>query len=156
MLTHENLLSNARALVDLWRITSCDRLIHALPIFHTHGLFVAMNTSLIAGARVNFMAGFSLDAVIAALPDSTLMMGVPTFYTRLLGDERLDRDLVASMRLFVSGSAPLLAETHDAFAERTGHSVLERYGMTETNMNTSNPYDGTRKAGTVGFPLQWS
>ena len=154
MLTHDNLLSNAKVLTDLWRISANDTLIHALPIFHTHGLFVAMNTALIAGARVNFMSGFDLDAIIAALPESTLMMGVPTFYTRLLGDVRLNRSLVANMRLFVSGSAPLLAETHEAFAERTGHRILERYGMTETSMITSNPYDGLRQAGTVGLPLE--
>ena len=153
MLTHDNLLSNARVLTELWQITSEDTLIHALPIFHTHGLFVAMNTSLIAGVRVNFMAGFNLDAIIAALPGSTLMMGVPTFYTRLLADDRLNRSLVSNMRLFVSGSAPLLAETHTAFAERTGHRILERYGMTETSMITSNPHDGPRRAGTVGLPL---
>ena len=153
MLTHDNLLSNARVLTALWQISSDDTLIHALPIFHTHGLFVAMNTSLIAGARVKFLAGFNLDAIIAALPESTMMMGVPTFYTRLLGDNRLDRKLVSNMRLFVSGSAPLLADTHAAFAERTGHRILERYGMTETNMITSNPCDGLRRAGTVGLPL---
>lgn len=153
MLTHENLLSNARVLTELWRISSADTLIHALPIFHTHGLFVAMNTSLIAGARVKFMSGFNIDAIVAAIPESTLMMGVPTFYTRLLGDDRLDRGLVANMRLFVSGSAPLLAETHAAFAERTGNCILERYGMTETSMITSNPHDGLRRAGTVGRPL---
>ena len=153
MLTHGNLLSNALALVDLWQITSDDTLIHALPIYHTHGLFVAMNTALLAGARVEFMASFSPDSIIEALPRSTLMMGVPTFYTRLLNDGRLDRDLTANMRLFVSGSAPLLAETHAAFARCTGHHILERYGMTETNMITSNPYDGVRKAGTVGVPL---
>lgn len=153
MLTHENLLSNARTLVDHWRITSDDTLIHALPIFHTHGLFVAMNTSLAAGATVHFMPSFDLDPIIAALPRSTMLMGVPTFYTRLLGDPRMTRDLTANMRLFISGSAPLLAETHVAFTERTGHHILERYGMTETNMITSNPYDGERRAGTVGQPL---
>lgn len=153
MLTHENLLSNARTLVDHWRITSDDTLIHALPIFHTHGLFVAMNTSMAAGATVHFMPSFDLDAIIAALPRSTMLMGVPTFYTRLLGDPRMTRDLTANMRLFISGSAPLLAETHVAFTERTGHYILERYGMTETNMITSNPYDGERRAGTVGQPL---
>jgi malonyl-CoA/methylmalonyl-CoA synthetase len=153
MMTHRNLLSNAQALTDLWRITAQDRLIHALPIFHTHGLFVALNTSLLAGAAVRFMAGFQPDAVIAELPQSTQMMGVPTFYTRLLADPRLTVSLCSNMRLFISGSAPLLAETHDAFHARTGHTILERYGMTETNMITSNPYDGDRVAGTVGFPL---
>lgn len=153
MMTHRNLLSSAQALTDLWQITAQDRLIHALPIFHTHGLFVALNTSLLAGAQVRFMAGFQPDAVIAELPQSTLMMGVPTFYTRLLADPRLTAELCSQMRLFISGSAPLLAETHDAFAARTDHKILERYGMTETNMITSNPYDGARVAGTVGFPL---
>lgn len=153
MMTHDNLLSNARTLVDHWRITRDDTLIHALPIFHTHGLFVAMNTSLAAGATVHFMPSFDLDAIIAALPRATMLMGVPTFYTRLLGDARLTRDLTAKMRLFISGSAPLLAETHVAFTERTGHYILERYGMTETNMIASNPYAGERRAGTVGQPL---
>ncbi|MEL6450104.1 MAG: malonyl-CoA synthase [Pseudomonadota bacterium] len=153
MLSHENLASNARVLVEAWQITGDDVLIHALPIFHTHGLFVAMNTAALASARVTFMALFDLDAIFAALPTATLMMGVPTFYTRLLADARLTRDATANMRLFISGSAPLLAETHDAFADRTGHRILERYGMTETNMNTSNPYTGDRIAGSVGLPL---
>ncbi len=153
MLSHRNLLSNAQALTDLWQITKTDRLIHALPVFHTHGLFVAMNTTLLAGARVRFMAAFNVDEIVAELPGSTMLMGVPTFYTRLLEDRRLTRDLVSNMRLFVSGSAPLLAETHAAFEERTGHRILERYGMTETNMITSNPYDGERIPGTVGYPL---
>ncbi|MEL7178616.1 MAG: malonyl-CoA synthase [Pseudomonadota bacterium] len=153
MLSHKNLLSNAESLTDLWQITKDDRLIHALPIFHTHGLFVALNTALLAGARVRFMAAFDLDQVIAELPASTLLMGVPTFYTRLLGDERLNHALAKNMRLFISGSAPLLAETHNAFANRTGHCILERYGMTETSMITSNPYDGERLAGTVGYAL---
>lgn len=153
MLSHNNLLSNARSLTDLWEITSKDRLIHALPIFHTHGLFVAMNTSLLAGAKVRFMASFNQDAIISELPKSTLMMGVPTFYTRLLNDARMTKTLCENMRLFVSGSAPLLAETHTMFENRTGHRILERYGMTETNMITSNPYAGERLAGTVGFPL---
>lgn len=153
MLSHKNLLSNAEALTDLWQITSADRLIHALPIFHTHGLFVAMNTSLLAGAAIRFMEKFDLDAVLEELPRSTLMMGVPTFYTRLLGDARFLGTLSANMRLFISGSAPLLAETHVAFEARTGHRILERYGMTETNMITSNPYNGDRLAGTVGYAL---
>jgi malonyl-CoA/methylmalonyl-CoA synthetase len=153
MLSHKNLLSNACALTDLWQITKADRLVHALPIFHTHGLFVAMNTALLAGVQVRFMAGFDADQIIAEIPKSTLMMGVPTFYTRLLADPRLDRALVANMRLFISGSAPLLAETHTDFEARTGHAILERYGMTETNMITSNPYVGARIAGTVGYAL---
>jgi len=153
MMNHDNLLSNARSLVDLWQITADDRLIHALPIFHTHGLFVALNTTLMVGAQVHFMPGFDLDAILSELPRSTLLMGVPTFYTRLLSDDRLTADLCADMRLFISGSAPLLAETHEAFTARTGHRILERYGMTETNMITSNPYTGDRRAGTVGLPL---
>lgn len=153
MLSHKNLLSNAVSLTDLWQITDQDRLVHALPIFHTHGLFVALNTCLLAGAAVRFMAIFDLDSVIAELPKSTMLMGVPTFYTRLLNDPRLTKPLCADMRLFVSGSAPLLAETHTAFEDRTGHRILERYGMTETNMITSNPYAGERVAGTVGYPL---
>ncbi|WP_108482742.1 malonate--CoA ligase [Oceaniglobus ichthyenteri] len=153
MLSHKNLLSNAISLADLWEITDQDRLIHALPIFHTHGLFVALNTCLLVGARVRFMAAFNGDEVLKELPKSTLMMGVPTFYTRLLDDPRLTRDLCAEMRLFVSGSAPLLADTHTEFARRTGHRILERYGMTETNMSTSNPYEGDRVAGTVGYAL---
>ena len=153
MLNQENLLSNAETLAEHWRFTSDDVLLHALPIFHTHGLFVATNITLVAGGAMIFLPKFDLDTVIDLLPDATAMMGVPTFYTRLLDDARFDRDLVAHMRLFVSGSAPLLAETHTQFEKRTGHRILERYGMTETNMNTSNPYDGDRRAGTVGFPL---
>jgi len=153
MLSHDNLLSNSQVLADYWRFSSDDRLIHALPIFHTHGLFVATNVTLIAGGTLIFLPKFDVDAVIGAMPRATAMMGVPTFYTRLLADARLDRDLVRNMRLFVSGSAPLLAETHRQWRERTGHAILERYGMTECSMNTSNPYDGERRAGTVGFPL---
>jgi malonyl-CoA/methylmalonyl-CoA synthetase len=146
-------LSNAEVLVDYWRFTGDDVLLHALPIFHTHGLFVATNVILLAGASMIFLPKFDTGEMIANVPRATTMMGVPTFYTRLLDDPRFDRDLVSHMRLFISGSAPLLAETHVAFEERTGHRILERYGMTETNMNTSNPYEGERRAGTVGFPL---
>ncbi len=153
MLTHENLSSNALTLVDYWRFTSADRLIHALPVFHTHGLFVAVNVALLSGATMVFMPRFDPEAVIAALPEATAMMGVPTFYTRLLDHSGLDRRVCANMRLFVSGSAPLLAETHAAWRARTGFAILERYGMTETNMITSNPYDGERRPGTVGFAL---
>lgn len=153
MLSHGNLLSNAQALTDLWRFSDRDVLLHALPIFHTHGLFVASNICLLSGAQMIFLPGFDLDAMLRLFPKATSLMGVPTFYTRLLDDARFTRDLVAHMRLFVSGSAPLLAETHNGFAERTGHRILERYGMTETNMNTSNPYDGDRRAGTVGMAL---
>lgn len=153
MLTQNNLLSNAKTLADEWQFGASDVLLHALPIFHTHGLFVASNVTLAAGGSMIFMPEFNLDAIIAHLPKATVMMGVPTFYTRLLGDDRFTRDLTEHMRLFVSGSAPLLAETHVQFETRTGHRILERYGMTETNMNTSNPYSGERRAGTVGFPL---
>ncbi|KGF70926.1 malonyl-CoA synthase [Hoeflea sp. BAL378] len=153
MLTHANLLSNAQTLVDVWHFTSDDVLLHALPIFHTHGLFVATNVILSAGASLIFLPGFSAEAIVANISDATCLMGVPTFYTRLLDEPAFNRDLVRHMRLFVSGSAPLLAETHVQFEGRTGHRILERYGMTETNMNTSNPYDGERRAGTVGFPL---
>lgn len=153
MLSQNNLLSNAATLVEEWRFTADDVLLHALPIFHTHGLFVATNIALSAGASMIFLPKFDLDQIIARMPEATTMMGVPTFYTRLLGDKRFTRDLAQHMRLFISGSAPLLAETHVQFEERTGHRILERYGMTETNMNTSNPYDGERRAGTVGFPL---
>ncbi len=153
MLTQSNLLTNAEALVDLWRFTDQDVLLHALPIFHTHGLFVASNTCLLAGSQMILLPKFDLDQVLENLPKATSMMGVPTFYTRLLGDDRFTKDRVGHMRLFTSGSAPLLAETHVQFEQRTGHRILERYGMTETNMSTSNPYDGDRRAGTVGFAL---
>ncbi len=153
MLSQGNLLSNAQTLKDEWRFSSDDVLLHALPIFHTHGLFVASNVTLLAGGQIIFLPKFDLDQMIADMPRATAMMGVPTFYTRLLGDARFSKDLAAHMRLFVSGSAPLLAETHVQFEHRTGHRILERYGMTETNMNTSNPYDGERRAGTVGLPL---
>ncbi|MEM8791668.1 MAG: malonyl-CoA synthase [Pseudomonadota bacterium] len=153
MLTQRNLLSNAETLVDYWHFTPEDVLLHALPIFHTHGLFVASNIMMLTGGRMIFLPKFDLDEMIRWMPEATAMMGVPTFYTRLLADPRFTRDLTAHMRLFISGSAPLLAETHRQFEERTGHRILERYGMTETNMNTSNPYEGERRAGTVGFPL---
>ena len=153
MLTQGNLLSNAETLADYWCFTDRDVLLNALPIFHTHGLFVATNITLIAGGSMIFLPKFDLDQVLQHLPHASTMMGVPTFYTRLLGDGRFDRELVDHMRLFVSGSAPLLSETHDQFVARTGHRILERYGMTETNMNTSNPYEGARRAGTVGMPL---
>lgn len=153
MLTHDNLISNALTLKDYWRFTQDDVLLHALPIFHTHGLFVATNVTLAAGGTMDFLPRFDLDRIIERLPQATAMMGVPTFYTRLLDDPRFNRDLAAHMRVFISGSAPLLAETHRRFEATTGHRILERYGMTETNMNTSNPYDGERRAGTIGFPL---
>ena len=153
MLTHENLLSNAQSLRRFWHFTSDDVLLHALPIFHTHGLFVAINITLISSASVIFLPKFETQAVIENLPQATTVMGVPTFYTRLLAQEKFNKNLVQHMRLFISGSAPLLAETHIQFEKTTGHRILERYGMTETNMNTSNPYEGERRAGTVGLPL---
>jgi len=153
MLTHDNLLSNALTLRDHWRFTADDRLIHALPIFHTHGLFVASNVTLLAGASMYLLPKFDADEVLRLMESATVLMGVPTFYVRLAQHPGLTREATAGMRLFVSGSAPLLAETHRSFSEKTGHAILERYGMTETNMNTSNPYDGERVAGTVGFPL---
>ncbi len=153
MLSHGNLLSNAKVLADHWRFTAADVLIHALPIFHTHGLFVAGNVALLSGAAMIWLPRFQAEQVLALLPRATAMMGVPTFYTRLLQAPGLTRAATAQMRLFVSGSAPLLAETHAEFEHRTGHAILERYGMTETSMNTSNPYDGARRAGTVGMPL---
>jgi malonyl-CoA/methylmalonyl-CoA synthetase len=147
------LLSNALTLVDYWQFSSDDVLLHALPIFHTHGLFVATNIILATGGSMIFLARFDVEQMLAQLPRVTSLMGVPTFYTRLLADERFERDLVAHIRLFVSGSAPMLPETHVQFEERTGQRILERYGMTETNMNTSNPYDGERRVGSVGFAL---
>jgi malonyl-CoA/methylmalonyl-CoA synthetase len=153
MLSHENLASNARALRDHWRFTADDVLLHALPIFHTHGLFVATNVTLLAGASMVFLPRFDPDETLRLMPCATTMMGVPTFYTRLLAHPGLTREATAHMRLFVSGSAPLLADTHRDWQARTGHAILERYGMTETNMNTSNPYEGDRVPGTVGFPL---
>ncbi|WNL38553.1 malonyl-CoA synthase [Halomonas sp. PAMB 3232] len=153
MLTHQNLASNAKTLARAWHFSAEDRLIHALPIFHTHGLFVACNVVLMAGACMLFLPKFDADVIFEELPRGSVMMGVPTFYTRLVQDARLTPKATANMRLFVSGSAPLTAETHQAFEEKTGQAILERYGMTETNMNLSNPYEGERRAGTVGMPL---
>ena len=153
MISQENLASNARALVEYWRFTSDDTLIHALPIYHTHGLFVAINVLLMAGGKMIFLPKFDADQVMSYMPRATSLMGVPTFYTRLLQHPGLTKEATAHMRLFISGSAPLLAETHREFSSRTGKAILERYGMTETNMITSNPYDGDRTPGTVGFPL---
>ncbi len=153
MLSRENLASNAEALVGLWRFTEGDVLLHALPVFHTHGLFVATNCVLYSGASMIFHSAFAVQSVLTALPKATVMMGVPTFYTRLLADPGLAREGVANIRLFISGSAPLSPATHAEWERRTGHAILERYGMTETNMITSNPCEGVRKAGTVGLPL---
>jgi len=153
MTTHGNLLSNALTLCKYWAFTSNDVLLHALPIFHTHGLFTSTNTVLAAGASMIWQHRFNADQVVGALPRATSMMGVPTFYTRLLAHPGFTRDLVAHMRVFISGSAPMLVETHEKFQEVTGMTVLERYGMTETQMNCSNPFDGPRRPGTVGPPL---
>jgi malonyl-CoA/methylmalonyl-CoA synthetase len=153
MLSHDNLASNSLSLVDYWRFTKDDVLIHALPIYHTHGLFVASNVTLFARASMIFLPKFDPEAIIKLMARATVLMGVPTFYTRLLQSPALTRESTRHMRLFISGSAPLLAETHREWAARTGHAVLERYGMTETNMNTSNPYEGERVAGAVGHAL---
>ncbi len=153
MLTHDNLASNSLSLVDYWRFTDKDVLIHALPIYHTHGLFVASNVTLFARASMIFLPKFDPELIIKLMARATVLMGVPTFYTRLLQSPALTKESTRHMRLFISGSAPLLADTHREWFARTGHAVLERYGMTETNMNTSNPYDGDRVPGAVGHPL---
>jgi malonyl-CoA/methylmalonyl-CoA synthetase len=153
MLTRANLATNAVTLAQAWRFTERDVLLHALPIFHVHGLFVAINTVLASGSSMLFLPKFDADEVVRLLPQATVMMGVPTFYTRLLQHAAFTRERSANVRLFISGSAPLLAETHREFRARTGHAILERYGMSETLMNTSNPYDGERVAGSVGPAL---
>jgi malonyl-CoA/methylmalonyl-CoA synthetase len=153
MLTHRNLASNAIALVEAWSFTSNDTLLHALPVFHVHGLFVATHCVLLSGARMLWLPRFDARDVTDLLPSATVMMGVPTYYTRLVAEPSFTRQRCAGVRLFVSGSAPLLPETFGAFEQRSGHSILERYGMTETGMITSNPLDGARVAGTVGRPL---
>lgn len=153
MITHNNLISNAKALASIWHFTRDDHLLHALPIFHTHGLFTATNTILMSGASMLFLPKFDAEKVVRLLPSVTTMMGIPTFYSRLVAHPDFNSELVKNIRLFISGSAPLSADVHKAFKERTGHAILERYGMTETNMNTSNPYDGDRRPGTVGMPL---
>ena len=153
MLTHRNLASNALTLVEEWGFTRGDVLLHALPIYPVHGLFVAVHCALLSGSRMLWLPKFDAAEVAALLPHATAMMGVPTFYTRLLALPSFTRESCRNVRLFVSGSAPLLAETFAEFRERTGHTILERYGMTETGMNTSNPLHGARLPGTVGPPL---
>ena len=153
MLSHHNLSSNALTLHELWQFAPNDVLVHALPIFHVHGLYVALNTAFLNTSEIIWMSKFDANAVVDALPQASVLMGVPTFYTRLLSEPAFTKDACANMRLFISGSAPLLAETHTEFEARTGHRILERYGMTESGMITSNPYDGERIAGTVGFAL---
>ncbi len=153
MLTHGNLLSNALTLNDVWGFRSDDVLLHALPIYHVHGLFVAIHCVLLSGSSMIFQQRFDVQNAIRELPNATVLMGVPTFYTRLLAHPEFNRRVVSNMRLFISGSAPLTEQTFREFYERSGMAILERYGMSETLMNTSNPLNGERKAGTVGFPL---
>lgn len=153
MVTHRNLLSNARALIDCWRFSERDVLLHALPVFHIHGLFVANHCALLSGARVLWHRKFDPALVLRDLPRATVMMGVPTFYTRLLAQPQFDREVCRNMRLFISGSAPLLLETFKDFQARTGQTILERYGMSEAGMICSNPLDAQRRGGSVGFPL---
>ncbi len=153
MVTHGNLMSNARSLTQVWQFSSDDVLLHALPIFHVHGLFVANHCALTSGARILWNNRFNAQAVVRQLETATVFMGVPTYYTRLLAESGLSRESCKGMRMFISGSAPLLAETHSEFERRTGHRILERYGMSEAGMITSNPYHGERRAGTVGLPL---
>jgi len=153
MLSHQNLASNALALHEMWGWRDGDVLIHALPIFHVHGLFVALHCALLNGSKMWFLPKFDVDLVINLMPQSTVLMGVPTFYTRLVDHPNLTQETSANMRLFVAGSAPLLAETFGTFEGKTGHRILERYGMTETGMITSNPLDGDRLPATVGYPL---
>jgi malonyl-CoA/methylmalonyl-CoA synthetase len=153
MLTHRNLASNALTLVEAWGFSAADVLLHVLPLYHVHGLFVAFNTVLLAGARVLFLPRFEAAQALALLPRATVMMGVPTYYTRLLAHAGLSRESCASVRVFISGSAPLLEDTFRQFEARTGHRILERYGMTETGMNSSNPLSGERRPGTVGLAL---
>jgi malonyl-CoA/methylmalonyl-CoA synthetase len=153
MLTHRNLISNARALHAAWKFQPGDVLLHALPLFHVHGLFVALHTALLNASRMIFLERFEAAQVLQLLPRATVFMGVPTYYVRLLAEAGFSKASCARMRLFVSGSAPLALDTFDEFRSRSGHAILERYGMTETGMNTSNPYDGERRGGTVGMPL---
>ena len=153
VLTHNNLYASARTLTRAWGFRENDVLLHALPIYHVHGLFVALGCVLLSGAAMRWLPAFNVGKVIRLLPQCTTMMGVPTYYTRLLASEGFTREAAAHMRLFISGSAPLQAETLHAFEKRTGHRILERYGTSETNMNTSNPLDGQRKPGSVGPPL---
>ena len=153
MLSHRNLASNALTLVEEWGFTRGDVLLHALPIYHVHGLFVATHCALLSGSRILWTSKFDAKETVSLLPKATVMMGVPTYYTRLLAEPSLTRDKTRSIRLFISGSAPLLPETFDAFRARTGHAILERYGMTETGMLASNPLEGERVGGTVGKAL---
>lgn len=152
-LCHRNLLSNAEVISQAWQFTSNDILLHMLPIYHTHGLFVAINLLAMVGGSIIFLPKFDTDDVISWMPKATSMMGIPTFYTRLLDCPNFTKELTDHMRLFISGSAPMLKETHIRFEKRTGKKILERYGMTETSMSISNPYNEARIPGTVGKPL---
>ena len=154
MLSHGNISSNAESLVKAWGFQESDCLLHALPIYHVHGLFVALGCVFMSGSKLKWLESFDADVVLKSIPECTVMMGVPTYYTRLLKRDLLDSKLTEGIRLFISGSAPLLEETFNEFNQRTNHQILERYGMTETNMNTSNPLKGDRKPGTVGLPLE--
>jgi len=154
MLSHGNISSNAESLVKAWGFQESDCLLHALPIYHVHGLFVALGCVFMSGSKLKWLESFDADVVLKSIPECTVMMGVPTYYTRLLKRDLLDSKLTEGIRLFISGSAPLLEETFNEFNQRTNHQILERYGMTETNMNTSNPLKGNRKPGTVGLPLE--
>jgi malonyl-CoA/methylmalonyl-CoA synthetase len=154
MLTRANLVSNAAVLAEAWRFTCSDVLLHTLPLFHIHGLFAAINTVLASGSSLFFLSKFDAPETLLHLRQATVYMGVPTHYTRLLQHNALDQEITATVRLFISGSAPLLSETHREFLQRTGHVILERYGMSETLMNTSNPHDGLRLPGSVGTPLK--
>ena len=153
MLSHGNLYANALALQETWHWRSDDVLLHSLPLFHVHGLFISCHVALLSGSRMIFLPKFDPAQILQYLPHSTVMMGVPTYYVRLLEQQGLTKSLCSAMRLFISGSAPLLLDTFHSFEQRTGHTILERYGMSETNIITSNPYAGERKAGTVGLPL---
>ena len=153
MISHGNLAANGLALQKAWNWQQSDVLLHALPIFHIHGLFVACHNVLLGGSKMIFLEKFDSKTVMELLPKATVLMGVPTFYTRLLNEANFNQDYCNSIRLFISGSAPLLEQTFQEFQQRTGHTIIERYGMTETGMNTSNPLEGERIAGTVGFPL---
>jgi len=152
-LTHHNLAVNAQALSAAWGFTRDDVLLHALPMFHVHGLFIALGCVLLSGATMLFLPKFDSAAVLAALPRATVMMGVPTYYTRLLAHPRFDAETCRRIRVFISGSAPLLPETFRDFEAKTGHRLLERYGMTETSVIATNPLRGARKAGAVGLPV---
>ena len=154
MLSHGNISSNAESLVKAWGFQESDCLLHALPIYHVHGLFVALGCVFMTGSKLKWLESFDADVVLKSIPECTVMMGVPTYYTRMLKRDLLDSKLTEGIRLFISGSAPLLEETFNEFNQRTNHQILERYGMTETNMNTSNPLKGDRKPGTVGLPLE--